>query len=61
MKLTGVTEYAEKHLSVDDLEDLHSMVGCDVYETDKKSIVDNGKLYLLTDGQDWHEDYLILQ
>lgn len=61
MKLTGVTEYAEKHLSIDDLEYLNSMVGCNVYETDKKSIVDNGKLYLLTDGQDWHEDYLILQ
>lgn len=61
MKLVGVTYYAENHLSVDDLENLHSMVGCEVYETNEKAIIDNGKLYLLSDGEDWHEDYLIIE
>lgn len=60
MKLKGLTAYAERQLDVEDFEDLERMIGCEVTYCTNKAIV-RGKMYILIDGQEWHEDFLIIE
>jgi len=41
--LVGLTEYAENHLSETDLQLLKSMIGCEVEESDNRSLYLKGK------------------
>jgi hypothetical protein len=60
-KLLGVTEYAERHLSVDDIDELKSMIGCVIEESDEPSIVDGKRMFIMIDGEETHIDYLELE
>jgi hypothetical protein len=60
-KLIGVTKYAERHLSVDDLDTIKSMVGCDIIESEHRAEIDGGKLFIMPDGKDTHVDFLDIE
>jgi len=58
--LVGITEYAEKHLNETDLQLLKSMIGCEVVESENRPTHCKGRYYVMPDGEDTHEDFLIL-
>jgi hypothetical protein len=60
MKLIGVTEYAKRHLSVDELAILENMIGCDVEESDNKAAIDGGRMFIMPDGEETHVCFLSL-
>jgi len=57
-KLVGITEYAEKHLTVSDLENLKQMIGSEIEESDNVAEIDEGKLFIMPDGVETHIDFL---
>ena len=61
VKLIGITDYARKHLDNKDLETLQSFIGCSIEESDIKSYIDGGKLYILPDLELTHEVFLITE
>ncbi len=58
IKLTGITDYAEDHLSVEDLQNLKSFIGCEIKESDEVAEIDGGKMYIMPDGETCHEIFL---
>ena len=58
-KLIGITEYAKDKLSIDDLNALREMVGCEVEISDDVAD-DGGALIKMPDGEDTHIKFLIL-
>lgn len=60
-KFIGLSKYAERHLCVEDIESLTEMIGCEVTESDKPSIVDGKRMFIMPDGEETHIDYLELE
>ncbi len=60
-KFIGLSKYAEKHLDVDDFNDLKEMIGSEVIESDIPSIVDGKRMFIMPDGEETHIDYLELE
>ena len=57
-KLMGVSQYAKKHLTANDLTALEEMVGCNIIESENKAEIDGGKMFVMPDGEDTHIDFL---
>ena len=53
MKIIDITEYAKRHLTVEDIEALESMIGCEV--------TIDGKMVNTPDGEKTHIDFLKLK
>ena len=49
--LTGITDYAKRHLTVEDIEYLEEMEGCEIEEY-------KDGLYILPDGETAHSDFI---
>ena len=60
-KLIGVTEEAERHLSVDDLTAINAMIGCDIVESEQKAFIDGGTLFKMPDGSTAHSAFLVVE
>lgn len=60
-KLVGVTDYAEKHLCVDNLEDIKSMIGTECRLSLNPSLVDGKRQFVLIDMESIHEDFVIVE
>jgi glutamine amidotransferase PdxT len=60
-KLIGITEYAERWLSEEDIETLKEMIGCEVYESKKKSHIDKKIMFIMPDGEETHIDFLQIE
>lgn len=60
-KFLGITKYAEKYLSSEDISILLSMIDCEVIESDELSKVDGKKMFTFPDGEDVHIDFLQLE
>lgn len=60
-KFIGLTKYAKRHICVEDTESLTEMIGCEVTESDKPSIVDGKMMFIMPDGEETHIDYLELE
>ena len=60
-KLLGVTEYAKKHLTVEDLRDIRSMIGSEIEESENKADIDGGKFFILPDLVETHEKFLLME
>lgn len=56
MKIIGITEYAYRHLTVEDCETLESFLHseCEFSITDENMLI-------MPDGDYWHKDYVILK
>ena len=50
--LRGVTEYAKRHLTFEDIEDIEAMVGCEV------EIGSGCDFFILPDGESIHSDFV---
>ncbi len=57
--LVGVTEYAEKHLTKDDLDSIKEMIGSVIEESDDSS--NTHRLFVMPDGVETHIDFLKLE
>lgn len=60
-KFIGLSKYAERHLCVEDTEQLTEMIGCEVEESENPSIVDGKRMFIMPDGEETHMDYLELE
>lgn len=60
-KLVGVTDYAEKHLCVDNLEDIKSMIGTECRLSLNPYLVDGKRHFVLIDMESIHEDFVIVE
>ena len=60
-KFIGLSRYAERHLCVEDIERLTEMIGCEIEESEKLSIVDGKRMFIMPDGEETHIDYLELE
>lgn len=56
MKIKSLTEYAYRHLTVEDIETLECFIGCET----EFSIIENDML-IMPDGCLTHKDFLITQ
>ena len=59
-KLIGVSSYAERFLSCEDLDSLKEMIGCEIIES-RKSWIDGRTLFLMPNGEEAHIDFLELE
>lgn len=60
-KILGITEYAERHLTVDNLETLQEMVGLTVCESEETNGIDEKPLMIMPDTELTHVDFLQLE
>lgn len=60
-RLTGVTDYAENHLSVNDLEYVKSMIGTECRLSKYPSFMDGKREFILIDGGSIHEYFVNVQ
>ena len=60
-KIIGITNYAINHLSLEDLEYLRDVIGCEVVECKYKSRVDGKTMLEMPDGVRTHVDFLKLE
>ena len=60
-KLIGLTQYAETYLDEKDFDELTEMIGDEVEESDNLSAVDGKRMFIMSDGEEVHIDYLELE
>lgn len=60
-KLLGVSDYGERHLTVEDIDSINSMIGDTVSESVLKSDIDGKEMIEMTDGEDTHIMFLDLE
>jgi hypothetical protein len=60
-KLIDITEFAKKHLSVEDENHLKDMIGCEIIMCDERNETDNAIMYIMPDGNITHECFLIVE
>lgn len=60
-KLIGLTEYAKRHLTVEDLAELDDMIGCEIEQSDYNSFLDDEVMYNMPDGEITHSRFLIVE
>ena len=60
-KFIGVSEHGHKWLCEEDIEQLNEMIGCEIEESDKPSIVDGKRMFIMPDGEETHIDFLELE
>ncbi|HHT04033.1 MAG TPA: hypothetical protein GX005_06930 [Bacteroidales bacterium] len=53
--LKGISKFAERHLSVEDIEYLEDSVGCEIEQSDSDFI------FILPDGDPVHANFIIVE